>query len=107
MAQLLALNVGPRPTPDSIVPETESTSLNRPMAWLNNCCSVGLRVEKKLPAPAAPARGPGSFPCEWAGGTAKSASDITGAVRTNGSEQRRAFPAGGMSEHERSMAPPS
>src|SRR5579859_580494 len=63
MAQLLPLKVGPRPFPDSMVPDTDWTSLKVFSAVRNIACSLALRVGNALPAPAAPPRGPGS---DWA-----------------------------------------
>src|SRR5260370_4400593 len=61
-AQLLALNVGPKPTPASPgkPPDTESTSLKRSLAAVKNVCSVAFRVANGPPAPAAPGREPDS-----------------------------------------------
>src|SRR5882724_1580640 len=42
MAQLLPLNVGPRPEPDSIPPDTESTSLNVSREVAKSACSLAL-----------------------------------------------------------------
>src|ERR1700679_3645980 len=59
MAQLLPLNVGPRPEPVSLgsVPDTESTSLNRACAWMNRKVSLGSREGYLPPEPAGPPRG--------------------------------------------------
>src|ERR1700722_8662525 len=62
MAQLFPLKAGPSPTPVSpgIVPETESTSLNRVCVCEKNKLSFGFSVGYFPPAPAGPPRGPGS-----------------------------------------------
>src|SRR6266852_1109449 len=64
-AQLLPLNVGPRPRLPSpgMLPVTDWTSLKVVSAWLKNATSLALRVGKAPPAPAGPPRGPGSV---WA-----------------------------------------
>src|SRR6202171_1726007 len=59
-AQLLVLNVGPRPFPGSMPPETESTSANRILAALKKFVSFVLSLGNGPPAPAVPGRGPGS-----------------------------------------------
>src|SRR5229473_1553328 len=61
-AQLLALKVGPRPTPASpaTAPDTESISWNRPRAALKKACSFVFSAGKGPPAPFVPPRGPGS-----------------------------------------------
>jgi hypothetical protein len=65
--QLLELNRGPRPEPGSMVPETESTSLNVFSAVLKNArLPAGLLAATEAsgpPAAAAPVRTPGSV---WA-----------------------------------------
>src|ERR1700733_11131032 len=105
MAQLLPLNVGPRPEPASIVPETESTSLKRASDWLNKSCSLAFSDGKKLPAAAAPARGPGSFACACANGRVAGVDKQIATTRRR-REWVRASPARGMGVRERSMAPP-
>src|SRR5579884_1704210 len=65
MAQLLPLNVGPKPAPVSPlrVPLTESTSLKTVSAELKKATSLALRPGNGPPAEADPPRGPGSV---WA-----------------------------------------
>src|SRR5437879_13630686 len=106
MAQLLPLNVGPSPLPASMVPDTESISLKRAIAWLKKSCSLALSVGKKLPAPAPPVRGPGSRACACVNGTAKGANTNTDTQSTVRTEWCAVFPAGGSDVLERSMAPP-
>src|SRR5579872_5945735 len=60
MAQLFPLNVGPSPTPLSIVPETESTSSKTVFASVKTPDSVEFRLPNGPPALGAPPRGPGS-----------------------------------------------
>src|ERR1700722_7605950 len=103
MAQLLPLKVGPRPEPASIAPETESTSLKRARDWLNNSCSLAFSDGKKLPAAAAPARGPGSLACAWDRVAGANKQIDTTRIRR---EWVCAFPARGMGVSKRSMAPP-
>src|ERR1700731_2454610 len=59
-AQELPLKRGPRPSPGSIVPETELTSWNLSLAAPKNANSSDARPDNGPPAPGAPPRGPGS-----------------------------------------------
>src|SRR5271169_4724590 len=73
LAQLLLLYLGPRLTPASIVPDTESTSLKRAAAAVQNATSPELSPTSGPPAAGGPPRTPGSYGplCENAGPTIK------------------------------------
>src|SRR5437016_9123939 len=67
-----------------MVPFTESTSANTPVAELKNACWVAVKLPTELPAPAVPPRGPGSV---WA--DAKPANKMAGKTKVEGISIRR------------------